>query len=91
MQKTQLSKIILSIIFIIVSGIIIFLRLYGLGNTPQGLTQDEAYYLYDAFSIHETGNDIHGQKSPLVFESTGEYKLNLPYLVSISTKSSQIL
>jgi len=42
-----------------------FLRFARLGQIPQGVTQDEAYYLYDGYSILRTGKDIHGVKYPL--------------------------
>ncbi|MFZ2199856.1 MAG: glycosyltransferase family 39 protein [Microgenomates group bacterium] len=63
----------------LVTGLFRFTRL---GNVPQGLTQDEAYYLYDAYSISQTSKDLHGVSLPLMFRSTGEYKLNLTYLIA---------
>jgi len=60
---------------------VIFLRFYKLGSVPQGLTKDEAYYGYDAYSILKTGKDIWGERLPLRFKSTGEYKLNLTYFM----------
>ncbi|EKD80012.1 MAG: glycosyl transferase family 39 [uncultured bacterium] len=70
------------IIILAVFSLVGFLRFYQLGNIPQGLTQDEAYYLYDGYSILKTGKDILGNKLPLMFRSTGEYKLNLTYLIA---------
>lgn len=58
-----------------------FLRLSHLGSIPQGLTKDEAYYGYDAYSVMKTGQDIWGAHYPLRFKSTGEYKLSLTYLI----------
>lgn len=60
---------------------IIFLRFWQLGSIPEGLTKDEAYYGYDAYSILKTGKDIWGDSFPLRFKSTGEYKLGLTYLI----------
>lgn len=61
--------------------LVVSLRLYQLGEIPQGLTKDEAYYGYDAYSVLKTGRDIWGARYPLRFKSTGEYKLGLTYLV----------
>ncbi len=61
---------------------VILIRVYRLGSLPQGITQDEAYYLFDAYSINQTGRDLWGQLHPLIFRSTGEYKLNLTYLIA---------
>lgn len=71
---------------IITALVIIFFRLHNLGSIPAGITKDETYYGYDAYSILETGKDIWGVDHPLFFKSTGEYKLNLTYLVSIAVK-----
>lgn len=75
--------LILSVLAVICIG---FLRFYRLGTLPFGLTKDESYYGYDAYSIIETGRDLWGQKLPLFFKSTGEYKLNLTYLIAPAIK-----
>lgn len=67
--------------FLAVFILIIVLRFWRLGSIPPGLTKDEAFYGYDAYSILKTGRDIWGYKLPLLFKSTGEYKLNLTYLM----------
>ncbi len=61
--------------------VVIFFRFFQLGSVPEGLTKDEAYYGYDAYSIMTTGKDIWGNSLPLRFKSTGEYKLNLTYFI----------
>ncbi|MCP5021329.1 MAG: phospholipid carrier-dependent glycosyltransferase [bacterium] len=49
------------------------LRLYGLGETPNGLFVDEASTGYDAYSLLETGRDQFGKKLPLFAQSLGDY------------------
>ncbi|OGH24750.1 MAG: hypothetical protein A3B47_00480 [Candidatus Levybacteria bacterium RIFCSPLOWO2_01_FULL_39_24] len=46
-----------------------FLRLWKLGNVPSGIPDDEAYYVYNAYSIWYTGKDILGNFLPLSFNS----------------------
>lgn len=41
------------------------LRFYALGQIPRGVTNDEAYYLYNAYSIWKTGCDLTGKLLPL--------------------------
>ncbi len=43
----------------------IFLRLFLLGNVPSGVTNDEASYIYNAYTIWHTGKDITGKFLPL--------------------------
>jgi len=75
------SKIIFLVTTVIALVIVAFFRFYRLGSIPQGLTKDESYYGYDAYSILKTGRDIWGNKLPLSFKSTGEYKMNLTYFI----------
>ncbi len=56
-------------ILVLASG----LRLYGLGETPNGLFVDEASTGYDAYSLLETGRDQFGKKLPLFAQSLGDY------------------
>ncbi len=51
-----------------------FLRLWQLGEVPNGLTWDEAAIGYNAFSILKTGRDEHGALLPVIFKSFGDYK-----------------
>ena len=76
-----MRKYIFAAVVLVLTLLVVSLRLYRLGDIPQGLTKDEAYYGYDAYSIMETGKDIWGERYPLRFKSTGEYKLNLTYLI----------
>ncbi|MCM8832094.1 MAG: glycosyltransferase family 39 protein [Candidatus Omnitrophica bacterium] len=64
-----------------------FLRFYGLGKNPPGLTGDEISFGYAAYSILETGRDESGHFLPLVIQSIGDYKNPLPaYLMLVSFK-----
>lgn len=59
-------------------GIIVlaaFLRLYKLGDVPNGLYQDETAIGYNAYSILQTGKDERGVSYPLYFKSFGDWKL----------------
>ncbi len=82
MDKINWPKIAQVFFFSVLFLGLILLRFYKLGYLPQGITQDEAYYLYDAYSINQTGKDLWGKSHPLIFRSTGEYKLNLTYLIA---------
>ncbi len=42
-----------------------FLRLWQLGIIPVGVTHDEMGYIYNAYSIATTGNNVFGQHIPL--------------------------
>ena len=81
MKGTQIKKYFFPAIVAISLIFTIFFRFLNLGDTPAGLTKDESYYGYDAYSVMNTGRDIWGEKLPLFFKSTGEYKLNLTYLM----------
>lgn len=65
------SKVLLGLILLL--GI--FLRLYKLGEIPNGLYQDETAIGWNAYSILTTGKDEYSQSFPLYFKSFGDYKL----------------
>ncbi len=50
------------------------LRFGWLSKYPVSLNVDEVAIGYDAFSILNTGKDVHQHSFPLVFESLGDYK-----------------
>jgi 4-amino-4-deoxy-L-arabinose transferase-like glycosyltransferase len=54
----------LLLLIILLAG---FLRLYQLGNIPYGSTGDETAYIYNAYSIWNTGRDVMGNFLPLSF------------------------
>jgi len=60
-------------LFIIVFFIAMFLRLFMLGNIPGDSTVyvDEAFSAYEAYSIFETGSDVHGYHNPVYLMSWG--------------------
>lgn len=62
------------IILILALVIGAFLRLYSLGDVPNGLTWDEAAIGYNAYSLIKTGHDEHGAFLPLIFKSFGDFK-----------------
>lgn len=51
------------------------LRLYRLGDIPNGLYQDETAIGYNAYSLLETGKDEYGRFMPMYFQSFGDWKL----------------
>jgi 4-amino-4-deoxy-L-arabinose transferase-like glycosyltransferase len=65
------TKILLIIIFFVA----FFVRFYGLGTIPDGLSQDESSIGFNAYSILQTGEDEYGKAFPLSFKAFGEYKL----------------
>ena len=76
------------------------IRLYRLGNLPDGFYCDEAATGYDAFCLLQTGNALHGNGTPLFFahygidfvESLYTY-LRVPfvYLFGLSSGPSRML
>lgn len=53
------------LIFILIIVLASFLRFYQLGKIPSGITNDEAGYIYSAYSIWKTGHDLAGKFLPL--------------------------
>ena len=81
MQKRERINLVFGLVLVLTTLLVVFFRFYRLGSVPQGLTKDESYYGYDAYSILKTGRDIWDRHLPLYFKSTGEYKMNLTYLM----------
>jgi 4-amino-4-deoxy-L-arabinose transferase-like glycosyltransferase len=69
------------LIFILILGII--LRVYQLGQTPKGISSDEASLGYNAYSLLKTGKDEFGVILPLSLKAFGEYKAPLYSYLSI--------
>ncbi len=62
------------IIFVSIAIIALTLRLYRLGNVPNGFANDEAAIAYQSYSILETGKDTWGNTFPLLsFRDFGEH------------------
>lgn len=69
------------LISVLILGII--LRVYQLGQMPNGISSDEASLGYNAYSILKTGKDEFGVKLPLSLRAFGEYKAPLYSYLSI--------
>jgi 4-amino-4-deoxy-L-arabinose transferase-like glycosyltransferase len=56
--------------FILIAILILasFLRLWNLGLIPTGITNDESYIIYNAYSLMKTGKDITGTRFPLAIQ-----------------------
>ncbi len=67
-QKLYFSSIVLCIV------VAIFLRFYKLGNLPSGLTWDEAAIGYNAYGLLTNHRDEWLHRTPVVFQSFGDYK-----------------
>lgn len=57
-------------------------RLYLLGSIPAGVTNDEATYIYSAYSIWKTGHDFAGRFLPLSFTIAYSYSPVPVYLIA---------
>lgn len=55
-----------NILLIIVVLLAAFLRLYGLGEIPVGVTHDELGYFYNAYSISQTGRNVFSEFLPFL-------------------------
>lgn len=66
MKQTKIySTIFLALIILVAT----FLRLFQLGNFPFGITNDNASYIYSAYSVWQTGKGIDGAFLPLSFNT----------------------
>ncbi len=62
------------IIFVALICLTLFLRLYQLGNIPNGFANDEGAVAYQSYSILKTGKDTWGKSFPTTsFRDFGEY------------------
>lgn len=59
-----------------------FLRLWQLGEVPNGVTNDEANIIYSAYSIFKTGRDITGKFLPLSFNIDNSFSPVYMYLTA---------
>ncbi len=76
----KISKFSFPLIFVIILASV--LRLGFLSKHPVALNVDEVAIGYDAYSILNTGKDMHQKTFPLVFESLGDNKPGL-YIYSV--------
>ncbi len=78
MKKIFNWKIALLLIILLAA----FLRLWQLGNVPYGVPDDEAAYVYNAYSIWHTGKDILGNFMPLSFNAHSSMSPIVVYLTA---------
>ncbi len=93
MKKILNWKLALILIIILAA----LLRLWQLGNIPAGIPDDEAAYIYNAYSIWQTGKDVSGKFLPLSFntnssQSPVEVYLTAPFvgLLGLNTFSARL-
>ncbi len=70
------------ILFILILLFACFVRLYHLGTIPAGVTNDEATYIYSAYSIWKTGHDFAGKFLPLSFNLAYSYSPVPVYIIA---------
>lgn len=70
--------LIATLIFFFAAG----LRFYKLGIMPEGVTNDEANYIYNAYSIWKTQHDVNGSFLPLSTNLDSSYSPVPIYLIS---------
>jgi len=74
------------VLLLLILSIAATLRLYKLGQIPEGFHADEAAFGYNAYSLLETGKDEYGVAYPLIFKSFGDDKgalysyLSIPFI-----------
>jgi 4-amino-4-deoxy-L-arabinose transferase-like glycosyltransferase len=64
-----------TILFVIVLGFGILLRIFLFPSVPPSLNWDEISHGYNAFSLLESGKDEWGVSFPTIFRAYGDYKL----------------
>src|SRR5690349_13503591 len=70
------------IILISILVLSFFLRVWDLGDKPAGISNDEANYIYSAYSIFKTGKDINGKAFPVSFTVDTSFSPVHIYLMS---------
>lgn len=71
MAKIFKSKLVQTLIFIVLVATLIFIYLYGLKISPVHLNQDEMAFGLSAHSIAKTGRDLQGNLYPFYFWQLG--------------------
>ncbi|HEV2339154.1 MAG TPA: glycosyltransferase family 39 protein [Patescibacteria group bacterium] len=69
-----MNKYILILLLLLAISLGIFLRAYKFGAIPTGLLNDEADFLYDAYSFLHTGHDQWGNPPGLFLKGFGDYR-----------------
>jgi len=73
----------MKILFLVILVISVFIRLYKLGDIPNGLATDEADLAYNVYAIIKTGSDVYGERLPFFFQSLDDYKPGLVFYTTI--------
>ncbi len=82
-MTTKLANVYLLILIIVIAA---SLRLINLGKVPNGFSDDEAAFGYNAYSILKTGTDEWGKFLPLTtFRSFGDYKLPVYFYLTAAS------
>ena len=69
MKHIQLTKTVNIVLLTLIVFLALFVRLFQLGNVPYGITNDNASYIYSAYSVWKTGKGIDGSFLPLSFNT----------------------
>lgn len=77
--KIQATKY--KILFMAIILMAAVLRVWGIGQYPDGLNADEAAIGYNAYSLLQSGKDEYGEWFPLAFKSFGDYKPGLYFYI----------
>lgn len=80
-QEKRIKQVHISI-FLLILLLAFILRIFKLGDIPIGVTNDEASYIYSAYSIWRTGHDITGVFLPLSFNLDNSFSPVPVYLLS---------
>lgn len=62
MKENVISK---NLLIILIIGLAVALRFYKLGEVPLGVTHDELGYIFNAYSIAQTGKNVFGEHLPI--------------------------
>ena len=73
----KIKKILPLMLFIVILGTALFVRLYKLNQIPSGVYVDEASLGYNAYSILMTGKDEYGKSWPIYFRAFATFQDSL--------------
>ena len=73
----MIKKFLPIMLFVCITALTAFLRLWHLGGVPISPNWDEVAYGYNAYSILQTGKDEYGVSYPLILRSFNDYKPGL--------------
>lgn len=78
-----------TIAFVLILVVAIFARFYKLGSLPSGLTWDEAAIGYNAYGLVTNHRDEWLKRTPIVFQSFGDFKS--PLLIYVTSLPVAVL